>query len=357
LESGGSKANDYSSSLSTPKKSLLKEKSPFIDNKWYNLVEKYRSGDLKMSITTIEKAVLNDAERLTVIMKKTFDEEANRWLPSNQPICDDNIQPPNYHSIEMTKYSIRELEFYKVMYDGEVVGGIILTLAGKRYARIDRIFVEPDYQGKGIGSKVIVLIEALYPSITNWDLETSSRQINNHFFYEKNGYHTTFKTEDEYCYQKQINTSVSYENLVEQKDLSKTQYEECNMAESDYYGVNLEGSSISNSNLENSRVNNCNLSYSKFQNINFRHTLIADLNLSNSHFSLVTLGGVTFSDTNLGQEKEPLLVERCDFTGSTLIDSNLTNVNIVNCELSGMKINDIPIEDLLEAYEQVKILK
>lgn len=310
-----------------------------------------------MSITTIEKAVLSDAECLTVLMKKTFDQEARRWLPIDQPICDYNIQPPNYDSIEMTKYSIRELEYYKVMYSGEVVGGIILTLAGKRYARIDRIFVEPDYQGKGIGSKVITLIEKLYPSIINWDLETSSKQINNHFFYEKNGYHTTFKTEDEYCYQKQINPSISFENLVEQKDLSKTQYEECNMAESDFYSVNLEDSSISNSTLRNSRINNCNLSYSKFQNINFSHTLIADLNLTHSHFSLVTLGGVTFSDTNLGYENEPVLVERCNLTGSTLIDSNLTDVHIVNCELSGMKINDIPIEDLLKAYEQVKVLK
>lgn len=310
-----------------------------------------------MSITTIEKAVLSDAERLTKLMKKTFDQEAKRWLPSDGKVCDYNIQPPNYDSIEMTKYSIRELDYYKVMNSGEVVGGVILTLAGKRFARIDRIFIEPDYQGKGIGSKVIALIEALYPSITNWDLETSSRQIYNHFFYEKNGYQTTFETEEEYCYQKQINPSIAFENLVEQKDLTKTQYEECNMAESDFYGVNLEGSSISNSNLANSTVNNCNLSNSKFQNINFRHTIIADLNLSNSHFSLVTLSGVTFSDTNLGDENEPLLVERCDITGSTLIDSNLTNVNIVNCELSGMKINDIPIEDLLEAYVQMKILK
>ena len=309
-----------------------------------------------MSIT-IEKAVLSDAERLTMLMKKTFDEEARRWLPTDQLICDYNIQPPNYDSIEMTKYSIRELEYYKVIYSGKVVGGIIITLAGKRFGRIDRIFIDPDYQGKGIGSKVIALTEELYPSITNWNLETSSRQINNHFFYEKNGYHTTFKTKDEYCYQKQINTSISYENLVEQKDLSKTQYEECNMAKSDYYGVNLAGSSISNCNLENSRFSNCNLSHSKFQNINFRHSLIADLNLSDSRFSLVTLGGVTFSDTNLGDENEPLLVERCDLTGSTLINSNLTNVTIINCELAGMKINNIPIEDLLKAYEQVKVLK
>ena len=63
--------------------------------------------------------------------------------------------------------------------------GIIVTISGKSYGRIDRIFVEPVYQGKGIGSNVIKLIEAEYPSIRIWDLETSSRQINNHHFIKR----------------------------------------------------------------------------------------------------------------------------------------------------------------------------
>ncbi|BFH62079.1 hypothetical protein PAJ34TS1_26710 [Paenibacillus azoreducens] len=47
----------------------------------------------------IQKAVISDAEKLTEIMKKTFDEEARRWI-LNQEILDYNIQPPGYSSVE-----------------------------------------------------------------------------------------------------------------------------------------------------------------------------------------------------------------------------------------------------------------
>ncbi len=32
-------------------------------------------------LITIEKAVISEAEKLTEITKKTFDEEARKWLP------------------------------------------------------------------------------------------------------------------------------------------------------------------------------------------------------------------------------------------------------------------------------------
>ncbi len=77
-------------------------------------------------LITIQKAVISDAEKLTEIMKKTFDEEARRWL-LNQEILDYNIQPPGYSSVEMTKYMIEELVYYKIIYNKDIVGGIIVT--------------------------------------------------------------------------------------------------------------------------------------------------------------------------------------------------------------------------------------
>lgn len=44
---------------------------------------------------TIQKAERSDAEKLTDIMKRTFDEEARRWL-SDDSIVDYNIQPPGW---------------------------------------------------------------------------------------------------------------------------------------------------------------------------------------------------------------------------------------------------------------------
>ncbi|WP_371392312.1 GNAT family N-acetyltransferase [Bacillus pseudomycoides] len=284
-------------------------------------------------------------------MKKTFDAEARRWL-LNQKILDYNIQPPGYSSVEMTKYMIEELVYYKIINNKDIVGGIIVTITGKSFGRIDRIFIDPDYQGEKIGSRVIELIEEKFPTVRTWDLETSSRQVNNHHFYEKMGYRTTFKTEDEYCYIKRKESSLVIENLVENKDISNTQYENCNMEQTECYQVNLEGSSFSNSNIMNTHFSNCNLSHSKFQNINFKHSLYADLNLSHSKMRLVTLGGVRFINTNLGDDKEPLSFERCDLQGTKISNSNLRNLQIMNSDITGMTIDNIPVEKLLEVYYQ-----
>lgn len=307
-----------------------------------------------MSIISIEKATMLDAEKLTEIMTRTFDEEAKRWLCGQGDVMDYNIQPPGYSSVEMMKYSIEELDSFKVIMDEKIIGGIIVTISGKSYGRIDRIFVEPVYQGKGIGSHVIKLIEAEYPNIRIWDLETSSRQINNHHFYKKMGYEIIFKCDDEYCYVKRITVGSAEENLIKSKYMENSQYENCNLANTEYYQVKLKNSAFVGSNIMHMNMSNCNVSQSKFRNINFKRSLFADLNLSSSKFNLVTLGGVQFKNTSLGEDNHPISFNRCDLEGSTISDSNLKNIEIENCDISGMKINGIPIEDLLELYNKVK---
>ncbi|MBE5109055.1 N-acetyltransferase [Bacillus thuringiensis] len=307
-----------------------------------------------MTIISIEKATILDAEKLTKIMTKTFDEEAKRWLCGQDDVIDYNIQPPGYSSVEMMKYSIEELDSFKVIMDKDIIGGIIVTISGKSYGRIDRIFVDPVYQGKGIGSKVIKLIEEEFPNIRIWDLETSSRQINNHHFYKKMGYQTIFESEDEYCYVKRIKKPSNKGSVVKNEDMKNSQYENCNLANTEYYQVNLKSSSFVGSNVMNMNMSNCNVSQSKFRNINFRRSSYADLNLSGSKFNLVTLGGVQFKNTNLGDEKEPILFDTCDLEGSTISNSKLKNIKIENCDITGMKINGMPIENLLKLYNQVK---
>ena len=78
------------------------------------------------------------------------------------------------------------------------------------------VFCRACLSRKGIGSNVIKLIEAEYPSIRIWDLETSSRQINNHHFI-KDGLPNNFESEDEYCYVKRIGTSSNKESVFKMK--------------------------------------------------------------------------------------------------------------------------------------------
>ncbi|WP_210366960.1 GNAT family N-acetyltransferase [Bacillus sp. REN3] len=301
----------------------------------------------------IVKASVDDAEKLTAIMTRTFDEEARKWLPKGEQVVDYNIQPPGYDSLGMNKFMIRELEYFKILFEGEIVGGIIVTLTGKSYGRIDRLFINPDFQRKGIGTTVIERIQDVFPNVRAWDLETSSRQISNHAFYEKTGFQIMFQTAEEYHYIKRTRYFSGNDQAVRNKDLSSVQYENCNMENSEFYQVNLQGSSISNSNFSNSHLNNTDLSHSRFRNINFRHNLFADLNMANSELAFVTLSGVRFTETNLGSGKEPIAFDRCNLEGSVFSDCNLQNAEISNSNISGLKVNNIPIEELLSVYKQV----
>ncbi|PFA67668.1 GNAT family N-acetyltransferase [Bacillus sp. AFS015802] len=317
-----------------------------------------------MSSVKIEKAHIEDASILTTIKKNVFDMEKEKWLSGHTGVVDYNIQPPGYDSVEMGKYMIRELDYFKILFEGAIVGGLILTVVGKRHGRVDRIFIDPSQQGKGIGSNVMRRMEYEYPHVRTWELETSSRQLNNHYFYEKMGYRKVFETDDEFCYEKEMNEEAVLDgelrglcvhgDTLKREDLSELQVEHCNMEKTDFYGINGSHSTFTNSNLMGAVFNNCNLSESCFQNINLQKSLIADLNLSGSEVAHVTLNGVTIHDTNLEGADEPVRFDRCDLSGSKLQNCNLKNVEISGSELAGMKINGMLVTDLLEVYTNVQ---
>ena len=244
------------------------------------------------------------------------------------------------------------------------MGGLVVTKVGKRHARIDRIFVDPAFQRKGIGSNVLEILEEEFPHVGVWELETSSRQLNNHSFYEKMGYKKIHESHDEFCYEKKKTEESCLEvesrelsiqgDTLKNVDLSELQVEHSHLVKTEFYGINGTSSSFSNSNLSGLHLSNCNLSEARFQNINLQGALIADLNLSNSEFALVSLGGVHVHDTNIGDGSEPIKFERCDLRGSKIQNCNLSNVHISDSDITGMKINGICVKDLLEAYTLIQ---
>ncbi|MRX74392.1 GNAT family N-acetyltransferase [Bacillus lacus] len=291
-----------------------------------------------MSAITIQRAALQDAEALTILKRETFNKEAERWLPE-VGIEDYNIQPPGYDSLSMMKYMISHLHFFQILSDEKTVGGLAVTLSGKYRGRIDRIFVIPEEQGKGIGGKAIDLLEELYPQVISWDLETSSRQTANHHFYEKKGFVRVFETEDEFSYSKQKPV----------KDMQASEFEARDLEGSSFYSVNLQNSDVSNSNVSSVHFSNSNMTNSKFQNINFRNTLFADLNLSNSKFAFVTMGGMSFEHSELG-ESGPVTFTACNMQGSRFLSCNMKDVEIKTDQLSGMTLNGVLVEKMLSAY-------
>ncbi|KGP90620.1 acetyltransferase [Pontibacillus chungwhensis BH030062] len=295
----------------------------------------------------VVKATLEDASCLTEVMKRSFDEEARKYLSEGKETIDLNIQPPGYTSVERMRYSIEKLHTYKVIVDGLIQGGVILTITGQTFGRVDRIFIAPLLQGQGIGSKVMRFIEEEYRRIHIWELETSSRQKGNLQFYESHGYKRVFEADNECCYEKRV--------AAEDTSTLNKLYEHFELQDAAVYGSNFSKASITNSNLEQIHYTNCNMRQSEFRNINFRQASFADLNLAHSKFEFVSLGGVHFSSTDLGEEDAPISFNKCDLKQGTIEQCDLSGLKVVDSLVDGMTINGIRVDDLLAAYEERRI--
>ena len=65
-----------------------------------------------------------------------------------------------------------------------------------------------------------------------------------------------------------------------------------------------------------------------------------------------SLADAYIHDTNLEfqEKKVPLTIERCELINSRIIDSNLQNLSICNCNIEGMTIDGILISDIIKLY-------
>lgn len=138
-----------------------------------------------------EKAVEEDIPELTGIMKRAFDDDARLHLGIPEG------GPPGYDNGEFLRAALltREEHFtrhgYKIVKGGKTIGFFLLWIYGRDKIRLNRlanIFVDPDYQNKGVGSQAMRFIFDSYPDVPGWFLDTPSWATRNHHFYGKHGF-------------------------------------------------------------------------------------------------------------------------------------------------------------------------
>lgn len=61
---------------------------------------------------------------------------------------------------------------------------------GKK-GKLGTIFIDPMHQKKGYGTQAMKTIEAMYPHVRQWTLETPAENLYLHRFYESRGYRKT----------------------------------------------------------------------------------------------------------------------------------------------------------------------
>jgi len=138
----------------------------------------------------IEKALIEDVESLTKIQIRTFSDD-NKLKP---PGC--SLEgPPGYDSLDWNTHWIQNTPYYKILFNTQIVGGMILFDRGKDHFEVGRIWVDPDEQNHGIGQAAMQTMFNLHQEVKKWTLGTPSWAVRNQHFYEKMGFAKIRETE------------------------------------------------------------------------------------------------------------------------------------------------------------------
>ena len=147
------------------------------------------------------KAGTSDAPVLNAISRHAFDSDAEVGAPSAGG-------PPGYMSLKYHMKMARSGHLFKLTENGLIVGGAILFPDGDTL-NVGRIFVDPDQHRKGYGTRMMNEIEALYPDVKTFTLDTPAWNIRTNSFYPKLGYTEVRRNEEFVYYSKQRYNSMA----------------------------------------------------------------------------------------------------------------------------------------------------
>jgi ribosomal protein S18 acetylase RimI-like enzyme len=124
-------------------------------------------------------AQIADFAEILNVQKEAFRSEAELYQNFN-------IQPLTQTLSEMVE-ECREKVVLKAVINGKIVGSIRANIH-KNGCWVNKLFVLPDFQKKGIGEKLLREIEKCFPDAEKFTLATGARSQSNIRLYEKVGY-------------------------------------------------------------------------------------------------------------------------------------------------------------------------
>lgn len=134
---------------------------------------------MKKPDIAIKKASIKDAEELFQLQKLAYISEAK--------IYNDYTIPPLIQSLEESRETFKTYIILKAVSGGKIIGSVRGELTDD-YVYIGRLMVHPDYQGHGLGTRLMQTIEAEFPQIKKFALATGHRSERNLYLYRKLGF-------------------------------------------------------------------------------------------------------------------------------------------------------------------------
>lgn len=128
----------------------------------------------------IKNAVPEDAGEILELQKKSFESEARLYNDYNiEPLKETRDQ----FLAEMGRNVILKAEL-----DGKIIGSVRGIRVDKGGCYIGRLIVHPDYQNRGIGTRLMTEIEHMFRNCRAYELFTGERSEKNITLYRKLGY-------------------------------------------------------------------------------------------------------------------------------------------------------------------------
>jgi GNAT superfamily N-acetyltransferase len=134
----------------------------------------------------VERADVRDAAEILALQKLAYQSEA--------AIYDDYTIPPLTQTLEEIKSDFEKQVFLKASVHGRIAGSV-RAHAREGTCFVGRLIVHPDFQNRGIGSRLMNEIEAMFNNAERFELFTGSRSEKNLYFYKKQGYEI-FRSEE-----------------------------------------------------------------------------------------------------------------------------------------------------------------
>ena len=127
----------------------------------------------------IENAMAEDAPSILALQKLAYESEAR--------IYDDWSLPPLTQTLPSLRDELMTSTCLKAMERDRLVGSVRAREA-ERVCQIGRLIVDPQFQGRGVGTMLLRHIEAAFPGARAFELFTGSRSEGNLRLYERLGY-------------------------------------------------------------------------------------------------------------------------------------------------------------------------
>jgi ribosomal protein S18 acetylase RimI-like enzyme len=133
----------------------------------------------KPNSVLIEQATVQDALEILTLQKLAYQSEA--------AIYDDYTIPPLTQTLDALVAQFQDEVVLKAVLDGKIIGSVRGYLRdGTCY--IGRLIVHPDFQNRGIGTRLMQEMESHFGQADRYELFTGEKSVKDLHLYQKLGY-------------------------------------------------------------------------------------------------------------------------------------------------------------------------